>query len=91
MRQITAKRAGHCPQCKGPIAAGDDIGQPEVKNRAGGRMFAGLWYCSPCATDLEELGPGLPYIDQRARDADVERLAPVNARLKERKIANDRG
>jgi len=88
MRQITARRAGHCPQCKGKISAGDDIGQPEVKNRAGGMMFAGMWYCAPCAIDLEELGPGLPYIDYATRDADQKRLEPVHARLKQRRADN---
>lgn len=89
MIQIKSRFHSTCPQCHGRLTAGEDIGHPQVKNRAGGMLFSGMWYCVPCATDLEEIGPGLPYIDMRAREEHARQLAPVHARLKSRRARVD--
>ena len=89
MRKMIARRDSTCAICKGPMAPGDEIAMPQVKNRKRGNLYAGLWYCVPCATDLEELGPGAFYLTADDKEADEKRLAPIHARIKARREAYD--
>lgn len=86
---MKARRISTCPQCRGAIKPGDVIGMPEVKNRAGGNRFRGCWYCEPCATDTEELGPSVPCISVAALEAEQARRAPIAERLRQRREKNE--
>ena len=91
MRKMIARRDSTCAICEGPMAPGDEIAMPQVKNRKKGNLYAGLWYCVPCATDLEEIGAHVgiaPYLNDEARIENEKRCAPAHARIKARREAH---
>ena len=91
MRKMIARRDSTCAICEGPMAPGDEIAMPQVKNRKKGNLYAGPWYCVPCAIDLEEIGAHVgiaPYLNDEARIENEKRCAPAHARIKVRREAH---
>ena len=70
VRFVAARWAATCPQCKTDIPAGAEIGQPKTRNREGGRVYGGTWYCPRCAVKFAVHGPrvGAPWLTLADRD-----------------------
>lgn len=92
IRRATARYAARCGQCRSEIRVGDVIGQPQVRNRSGGREFGG-WYCVECASRITEelaaqyprdaqgrLRSGIPYLSAADSDASISRARQVRER-----------
>lgn len=84
LHKIPARRDSVCAICKGEIGIGDPIGQPYVRNSAGGNRYSSCWYCLPCAEDIHEIGVQDGYLSIKDMLEDRKRRAPALQRIAHR-------